>query len=60
MEIKVYVDSKVIIDWINEKTISLNSWFDKIKELVYTFSRISFEHIYRDHNVQADFIKESS
>ena len=62
--IKVNGDSKVVIDWINEKNrlqvVSLNSWFEKIKELVLTFLKISFLHIYREHDMVVDSLSKKS
>ena len=58
----MYGDSKVVDDWINDKNelqvVTLNNWLIKIKELVLTFSRIIFEHIYIKHNMEVESLSK--
>ena len=51
LEIKVYEDSKVIIEWENGlnsmQYLSLSSWMGRVSLLSQHFLSISFRHIYR-------------
>lgn len=54
----IYGDSQVLIEHLNIGT-SLNLghlalWMDRINVLRRTFSNVSFSHIYREKNSQAD------
>jgi hypothetical protein len=55
-------DSKVIIDWINLKgnlnDIITEGWKQRIRDLLGTFKGISFQHIYRESNDQADHLSK--
>jgi ribonuclease HI len=57
-KIQILGDSKVIIDWINQKgqlqAVNIEGWKLKTKDLVSKFEDISFQHIYREHNKEAD------
>jgi ribonuclease HI len=61
-KLQVLGDSKVIIDWINQKgqlhVVNIEGWKLKTKELATSFQDISFQHIYRDHNKEADFVSK--
>lgn len=54
----VYGDSHVIIEHLNKDTSlnmgHLDTWMERIKVLRRTFSTITFSHIYREKNTQAD------
>jgi ribonuclease HI len=58
MDLQVFGDSRIIIDWLNKKgnlhVITLECWKDMTKELCKVFRTISFTHIYRDYNKQED------
>ena len=60
----VYGYFKVVIEWINGKNrlqvITLNSWMNKRKELVLSFSRINFKHIYIEYNTEADGLSKKA
>jgi hypothetical protein len=47
---QVLGDSKIIIDWLNDKenlqVNSLECWKDRIRELHNSFSSIKYTHIY--------------
>jgi ribonuclease HI len=57
-------DSKIVIDWLNEKgslqAISIDCWKDRIKELFKFFSAITFSHVYREENQEADFLSKKA
>jgi ribonuclease HI len=57
-KIQILGDSKVIIDWINQKgnlqAVNIEGWKLKTKDLVSKFEDISFQHIFREHNKEAD------
>lgn len=44
----------------NINVISLLHWCCKIKEVILFFKNISFEHIYRKHNTQADTLSKDA
>jgi len=55
-------DSKVIIDWMNHKgqlqAVNLDGWKLKTLELKKLFKEISFQHIYREHNKEAELLSK--
>jgi hypothetical protein len=55
-------DSRVIIDWLNNKanfhSSYLEGWKDRIKLLIKDFQDISFNHVYREYNSEADFLSK--
>jgi hypothetical protein len=57
-------DSKVTIDWINDKSnlnlIYLNNWKDKIRRLKTRFETINFMHIHRQFNKVADSLSKKA
>jgi ribonuclease HI len=57
-------DSKIVIDWLNDKgslqTISIDCWKNRIKELFKFFSAITFAHVYREENLEADFLSKKA
>ena len=57
-EIHIYGDSKVVIDWANEKSTirapHLQHLLAKIQTLKLKFRWISFDHVYREFNMEAD------
>jgi hypothetical protein len=56
--IQVMGDSKVIIEWLMNKgrlkVAALEGWKIRIKELTKLFRSITYQHIYRDFNMEAD------
>ena len=56
--LKVFGDSSVIINWVKGKsTLSppeLHYWCRETRKLCTHFLALSFNHIYREHNQQAD------
>ena len=60
-EIQIYGDSKVAVDWANEKnTIRAPHLLAKIQTLKTSFRRISFGHIYRELNMEADALSKQA
>jgi ribonuclease HI len=63
-EIQVLGDSKVVIDWLNEKgrlqASAIECWKLRIKELIKNFQEISFAHIFREFNKEADFLSKQA
>jgi len=57
-------DSKVIIDWLNDRgqlqTSSIEGWKIRTKDLLKNFQAISFHHIYREFNKEADKISKQA
>ena len=62
MELKVFGDSKVIVDWENEKydfqAINLSNWMKKTRLLISQFDSITSNHIYRIFNKDADALSK--
>jgi ribonuclease HI len=56
--IKVMGDLKVIIEWLMNKgrlkVVALEGWKIKIKELTKMFRSITYQHIYREFNMEVD------
>jgi len=61
-KIQILGDSKVIIDWINQKgqlqAVNIEGWKLKTKELASNFKDISFQHIYREHNKETNLLSK--
>jgi ribonuclease HI len=61
-KIQIPGDSKVIIDWINQKgqlhAVNIESWKIKTKELTRNFKDISYQHIYREHNKEVNLLSK--
>jgi len=63
-ESKVFGDSIIVIDLLKRKgnlqVLTLDCWKERIRDLSKLFSLITFSHIYRDSNKEADpFSKKS-
>ena len=62
VKIWVFGDSKVLIDHMNQKDNIVNScllhWFERIHTLKKFFSSITFSHIYREKNNEADSLSK--
>jgi ribonuclease HI len=61
-KLQILGDSKVIIDWINQignlQAVNIDCWKQKMKDLAKNFKDISFQHIYRVHNKEADLLSK--
>jgi len=55
-------DSKVIIDWLNQKSklhaIDIEGWKLRTKTMITNFQEISFHHILWDLNKEADLLSK--
>jgi hypothetical protein len=62
--LQILGDSRIIVDWLNKKgdlqAISLSSWKDRIRHLQLAFKKISYTHIYRQHNKSADQLSKAA
>ena len=63
-DIQIFRDSKVVIDWENGRTNIqvpyLQHVLTKIQNLKTLFRRISFAHIYREVNEEADSLSKQA
>jgi ribonuclease HI len=63
-KLKVFGDSKDIIDWINNicilKANHLEGWKYRTKELSSQFQEINYNHIFRDFNKEADLLSKQA
>jgi ribonuclease HI len=57
-------DSRIIIEWLNNRgnlqAISLLAWKDIIRLLQPTFKKLSYKHIYREHNKSIDQLSKAT
>ena len=57
-DISIYGDSKIIIGWdkgcFGLQVLHLNQWCSRVKSLIKDFIHISFRHISRSFNKEAD------
>jgi len=57
-------DSKVVIDWLNDKgrlmVPSIEGWKKITKILIQNFQSIVFQHIFRVFNSNADFLSKQA
>jgi ribonuclease HI len=60
--LRVLGDSKVIIEWMSNKSrlqvSALEGWKNRIKDLIKRFQSISFHHVYRNFNSEADVLSK--
>jgi ribonuclease HI len=63
-DIHIMGDSKIVIDWLNKigdlRVASLEAWKERIVDLCSHFRSISFEHIYRERNQEADNLSKQA
>jgi hypothetical protein len=57
-------DSKVIIDWLNQKgktnSIEIEGWKRKTKVLSTSFQEMSYQHIYKKYNKKVDHLSKQA
>jgi len=62
VDVHIVGDSKVVIDWYNQKAdlqvMNLQLWKDRIKELGLSFTSIQIFHIHRQFNSVADVLSK--
>ena len=55
--LQAFGDSKVIIEWLNDRgkldICTIEGWKNRIKVLSKKFQALSFDHIYKDFNIEA-------
>ena len=60
----IFGDSMVVISWINQLAAldipSLMHWCDDIKYMLQFVPQVSFKHIFREHNMQADDLSKKA
>ena len=58
LDVEVYLDSKLIVEQLNGnwkvKALGLVELYTSIKNLIFKFKHITFTHVYRKHNAEAD------
>jgi ribonuclease HI len=63
-DIQIIGDSKIVIDWLNNKgklqVSSLLGWMDRVRELHTTFRHISYKHTLREHNKEVDALSKTA
>jgi ribonuclease HI len=63
-EIHVLGDSKIIIEWLQEKVhlqvVTLDCWKDRITVLIKQFHKITFAHVYREDNKVVDSLSKKA
>lgn len=56
--LRIYGDSKIIVDWANDKgslhVAILELWGERLRSLMSYLSQLSFSHVYRCFNNQTD------
>lgn len=64
VNLRVFGDSRVTIKWALQEfritVIDLNYWCQRARQEISRMSQISFEHIYREHNKQADMLSKEA
>jgi ribonuclease HI len=62
--LQILGDSRIIIEWLNKRNdlqaISLSAWKDRIRLLQLAFKKLSFIHIYRQHNKSTDLLSKEA
>jgi ribonuclease HI len=62
--LRVMGDSRVIIDWLSSKgrlqVSALEGWKNIIQVLIKSFQNISFHHVYRHFNAEADTLSKQA
>jgi hypothetical protein len=63
-DLQVFGDSRIIIDWLNQKcdlqVMDLMFWKERLKALTREFSALEFTHTYRDFNQEADELSKQA
>jgi ribonuclease HI len=57
-------DSKITIDWLNGladfRVAVLNCWKDRTKDATQLFRKLTFQHIFREENSEADSLSKKA
>jgi hypothetical protein len=63
-KLQILGDSKVVIDWLNHRgrlqAISIEGWKLRTMDLTTLFQEISFHHIFREFNKEADQLSKQA
>ena len=64
VHLQVVGDSKVIIDWDNQKcqlqVAILEGWKDKITRLQSNFEYFAYQHVYKEYHVESNGLSKQS
>jgi ribonuclease HI len=62
--LQAFGDSRVIIEWLNDRgklnVCSIEGWKIRTKDLIKKFQYISFHHLYREFNKEADKLSKEA
>jgi hypothetical protein len=62
LELLVQGDSKIVIDWLCGKgslqVLTLECWKGRLIDLLKLFHNVTFKHIYREDNSEADMLSK--
>ena len=60
--VSIFCDSEVIIDWAKGDSslhsLRLGHWASKVHKLISSFRNISFLHVYREYNTEANLLSK--
>jgi ribonuclease HI len=63
-ELLLLGDSKIIIDWLNGQAdfhvVALERWKERTQEATLSIRNLSFSHIYREENSEADTLSKKA
>ena len=61
--LQVFGDSMVVINWINKtqrcRNTSLDTLVEEFNKILANFESISFKHVYRERNMEADKLSKA-
>ena len=64
LNLQILGDSKVIVDWANNKillwVISLEAWKQKVKKNLDALLQVENNHIWREYNMDSDSLSKQS
>jgi ribonuclease HI len=62
--LQIMGDSKVVIDWLSNRgklqVCAIEGWKARIKDLIKSFNLVSFEHIFKNFNMEADLLSKQA
>jgi hypothetical protein len=61
-EIQVLGDSRIVIDWLKGKgllqVVTLESSKERISDFINQFRDITFDHVYKENNQEANYLSK--
>jgi hypothetical protein len=64
VDIQIIGDSKIVIDWLNNKgklqVSSLLGWMDRVRELHTSFRHIGYKHTLREYNKEVNALSNTA